>query len=156
MSFSELTSFEYFDLGLNEDWNTEREKEIKRTICGLYIDRLETYCSLRFDREEKRKSGQTYFSFLKFSELSFDEDNLRTQVYYSLQHPIRDEIERHLEIFKEKHPDLDPKIIITSDEIIYQNCHPLCYWILEPDIDNFISSHVNDIPRYSGNQKEFA
>ena len=137
--------FEYFDFGLNEHWDTERVKEIKKSICRLYLERIERYCSSRFDIEEKKKSGQTYFSF-KFSELPLDEDNLRTEVYYYMQCPIREEVEKHLEIFKTKYPDLDSKIIITCDEIIYQNCHPLCYWILEPDIDNFISSRVNVVP----------
>ena len=141
MSPSELTSIEYFDFGLNEYWDTDREKEIKKTICELYLKRLEYWCSSKFNKEEKRKSGQKYLSF-EFSKLPFNENNLRTQIYFSLQHPIRDEIEKHLEIIQRRFPDLESQIIITTNETIYQSRRSLCYWILEPEINDFILSHI--------------
>ena len=148
MNSYELTPIECFDFGLNEDWNTDREKAIKKTICELYLKKIEYWCSFKFNKEVKRKSGQRYFS-LEFSKLSLNENNLRTQVYYSLQHPIRDEIENHLKMLHDKFPDLDSKITITTDATIYQNCRSFCYLILEPEINDFILSHINDISHFA-------
>jgi hypothetical protein len=145
MSSSELTAFDYFYFDLYEDLETEREKEIKKSICKLYFNRLENYCSLKFDKVAKRKSGQEYLSF-EFSKLPFNQDNLRSQIYYSLQHPISDEIHNHLEIIKEKFSDLNQRIIITSNFNLYHNSSLPCYIIYDCDIDSFVSQQVNAVP----------
>lgn len=132
--------FDYFDFYENFEQIErpsqviESENEVRKSIAEIYLNELENYCIIRFDSFSP-----------KFSDLPLDEDNFRTDIYHYLQGTIQREVEKHFEIFQEQFPDLDPKVCITTDEVVYQNSRPLCYWIHWQLVYDVISANVQII-----------